>query len=177
MHMAKLNSTHGLRPASHTFPKPISRQMTTSAQTSRKEGDISSVFVSLSGKEQTPLPQRFADQKKRLIAGREDQVKKSWDKLLYGLREEVRTIEQRGSDIIPSIDFSDIQAAPRSFQDELRKRGAAIIRGVIPEAETRAYKEDIEAYVWENPQTKGMFKFFSASSHRVMLILCSIPTP
>lgn len=176
MHMVKLNSTHGPRPALHTLAKSISRPMTTSAKTPRKEGDISSVFVSLSGKEQSPLPQGFARQKKRLIAGREDQVKKSWDRLLYGLREEVRTIERRGSDIIPSIDFQDILAAPRSFQDELRKRGVAIIRGVIPEVEARTYKEDIEKYVRENPQTKGMFKLFCASSHRVTLMSCSIPT-
>jgi hypothetical protein len=90
-----------------------------------------------------------------LIAGREDQVKRSWDRLLCKLRDEVNIIVQQGSSVIPSIEFEDIGAAPRSFQDALLKRGVAVIRGVIPEGEARAYKEEIEAYVRENPQTKG----------------------
>ncbi|KAJ5819761.1 hypothetical protein N7474_005352 [Penicillium riverlandense] len=130
--------------------------LSTSTQTPRKEGDISSVFVSLSSKgEAAPLDERFAEQKRRLIADRGDQLKRSWDRLLCKLRDEVRTIEERGPDIIPSIDFKDIHAAPRSFHEELKKRGVAVIRGVIPEAEARGYKEDIEAYVRANPGTKA----------------------
>lgn len=134
-----------------------SRCLSTDTQTPRKEGDISSVFVSLSGDgKAAPLDERFADQKKKLIAGRGDQLKRSWDRLLCKLKDEVETIEQSGSDIIPSINFKDIPAAPRSFHDELRKRGVAIIRGVVPEAEARGYKEEIEAYARANPGTKGM---------------------
>ena len=43
--------------------------------TSKAEGDISSVFSSLSGAERPPLPQRFAELKKNLITGHEEQVK------------------------------------------------------------------------------------------------------
>ncbi|EYE93391.1 DUF1479 domain-containing protein [Aspergillus ruber CBS 135680] len=127
----------------------------TSTQGARKEGDISSVFVSLSGKEKSALPERFADQKKRLIAGREDQIQKSWDRLLRKLKDEVNLIEQRGSDIVPSIDIKDIHSAPKAFQDELRKRGVAVIRGVIPEHEARCYKDEIEQYAKANPETKA----------------------
>ncbi|PYI00075.1 DUF1479-domain-containing protein [Aspergillus ellipticus CBS 707.79] len=134
---------------------PFGWHLATAAPAGRKEGDISSVFISLSGKEQPPLPAKFVDQKKRLLAGREGQIKRSWDRLLCKLRDEVRVIEERKSDIIPSIDFKEIQAAPRSFQDELRKRGVAVIRGVVPEEEARAYKEEIEAYVRANPHTKA----------------------
>ncbi|PWY88267.1 DUF1479-domain-containing protein [Aspergillus heteromorphus CBS 117.55] len=88
--------------------------------------------------EQTPVPAKSADQIKRLIARRQEQVKRSWARLLK-------------SDVIPSIDFKDIQAAPRSFQNELRKRGVAVIRGVVPEEEARAYKKEIEAYFPANP--------------------------
>ena len=136
------------------------KRMSTSTQQTRKEGDISSVFVSLSskdGEQQTQLPEEFAHLKKRLIAGREDQIQRSWNRLLYQLREEVRTIQHHGSEVIPSIDYKDIHAAPRSFQDELRKRGVAVIRGVVPENEARGYKEEIEEYVRENPGTRGKF--------------------
>ncbi|KAJ5107798.1 DUF1479-domain-containing protein [Penicillium angulare] len=121
----------------------------------RKEGDISSVFVSLSGVKQEALPERFADQKRRLIAGNETKVKESWDRLLRNLREEVQTISERGSSVIPSIDFKDIKNAPKSFQQELRKRGVAVVRGVVPEDEARSYKESIEDYVKANPHTKA----------------------
>ncbi|KAL4889772.1 hypothetical protein BDV59DRAFT_210063 [Aspergillus ambiguus] len=133
----------------------VDSSLSSSARCPRQEGDISSVFVSLSGKENAPLSQRFAEQKKRLIAGREDQVKASWDRLLHQLREEVQLIEERGSDIIPSIDFKDIHNAPKKFQNELRKRGVAVVRGVVPEHEARAYKEEIESYARANPGTKA----------------------
>jgi hypothetical protein len=125
------------------------------AEPPRKEGDISSVFVSLSGVKEEALPEEFANQKRRLIAGNERHVKESWDRLLRNLREEVRTIGELGSNIIPSIDFKDIKNAPKSFQQELRKRGVAVVRGVVPEAEARSYKELIEDYVRANPHTRG----------------------
>lgn len=161
MHISKPKGgllTHVTRPAIYkrTHLASLSCRSTSTA-TDRKEGDISSVFVSLSGDQKAaPLPERFADQKKRLIAGREDQLKRSWDRLLCKLRDEIGTIVERGSDIIPSIDFKDLHVAPKSFHDELKKRGVAVIRGVIPEAEARGYKDEIEAYVRDNPDTKGL---------------------
>ncbi|GAB1199302.1 hypothetical protein APSETT444_008648 [Aspergillus pseudonomiae] len=143
---------HALKPL--RVHRSFIRQATSSADP-RKEGDISSVFVSLSGKEETPLPPRFAHQKRRLIAGREDEIERSWHRLLHTLKDEVRLIHQRGSDIIPSIEFKDIHAAPKTFRDELRKRGVAVIRGVVPEHEARAYKDEIEDYVKANPGTKA----------------------
>jgi len=135
----------------------LKRCLATFTQGARKEGDISSVFVSLSGREKSALPERFADQKKRLIAGREDQIQRSWNRLLRKLKDEVHLIEHRMSDIIPSIDFKDIQSAPAAFTSELKKRGVAVIRGVIPEHEARGYKEEIEQYAEANPGTKGIF--------------------
>lgn len=129
----------------------------TSTCSFRKEGDISSVFVSLSSKEEAaPLDERFAAQKKRLLAERGEDIKKSWDRLLNRLREEIGTIERHGPNIVPSIDFKDIHVAPEEFQRELRKRGVAVVRGVIPQDEARGYKEAIEAYARANPGTKGV---------------------
>ncbi|KAL4908636.1 hypothetical protein BDW74DRAFT_102303 [Aspergillus multicolor] len=155
MHVPSLPS---VRPALKNLPRAaVGRRLlvTAATRTPRKEGDISSVFVSLSGAAKETLPQRFADQKRRLIAGNEDAVSKSWERLLTRLRDEVATIAQHGSDVIPSIDFKDIGQAPAKFQSELRKRGVAVVRGVIPEHEARGYKEEVEAYVRANPQTRA----------------------
>ncbi|KAJ5670507.1 uncharacterized protein N7477_005870 [Penicillium maclennaniae] len=161
MHISKPTSgllTHFTRPAVYkrTYLASLSSR-STSTSTDRKEGDIPSVFVSLSGDQKAPpLPERFADQKKRLIAGHEDQLKRSWDRLLCKLRDEIGAIVERGFGIIPSIDFKDLHVAPKYFHDELKKRGVAVIRGVISETEARGYKDEIEAYVQANPDTKGL---------------------
>lgn len=60
-------------------------------------GDISSVFPSLSGKEPPPLPARFSDLKRKLIAGNEDAVKASWVRLLANLRSEIDGIKRQGN--------------------------------------------------------------------------------
>ena len=74
--------------------------MRRAASTLTKEaGDISSVFPSLSGKAFEPLPGRFSDLKKRLIAGNEDAVRASWHRLLSSLREEIDEIKEKGNSV------------------------------------------------------------------------------
>ena len=135
------------------------------AQTSRdrgprKEGDISSVFASLSGNEATPLPQRFADIKRNLIANNESAITASWSRLLSTLRSEIDHIHTIGSSIIPCIPFSEINNHSRikPFAASLRKRGAAIIRDVVPEEQALQWKAEIRDYLITNPQTKAFPK-------------------
>ena len=126
----------------------------------RKEGDISSVFASLSGAEATPLPGRFADIKTAIIRNNESRIKDSWSRLLKALRSEIQHIASAGSNIIPSIDFNQIgnNSHTQSFGNGLRKRGAAIVRGVIAEDVALAWKKEIKEYIKKNPQTKAFPK-------------------
>jgi hypothetical protein len=126
----------------------------------RAEGDISSVFASLSGNEAVPLPTRFADIKSSLIHGHEPEITASWSRLLSSLRTEIDHISSAGSDIIPSLGFSDIGNHSRvhPFANSLRKRGVAIIRGVVPEEEALKWKSEIGDYIVANPQTKAFPK-------------------
>ncbi|KAI9837045.1 MAG: hypothetical protein M1819_000694 [Sarea resinae] len=134
----------------------LRRQAAAAAATAAKrEGDISTVFASLSGLKAEPLPQHFADLKARLIKGHEDQVRASWERLLKELRREIPVIHQLGPRVIPEIDFQDIDKASESFVREHRKRGVAVIRGVVPEKEAVGYKDAIRKYVKDNPQTKA----------------------
>ncbi|GKT95431.1 DUF1479 domain protein [Colletotrichum tofieldiae] len=134
-----------------TLPRAASRP--------KKEGDISSVFVSLSGTAREPLPDRFRTLKQDLVAGHEDAVVKSWGRLLRALREENATIAAKGPAIIPSVDFRNLDGDVERLKGEIRKRGAAVVRGVVDEDEARAYKDEIEAYVyelyWSLPQLKA----------------------
>jgi hypothetical protein len=127
---------------------------------SKKEGDISSVFVSLSGKPPPPLPNRFADVKKELASGHKEKLTASWKRLLKEIEKEVRIISNLGPAVIPSIDFKALVSKTPDFYEELKRRGVAVVRGVVPRDEARAYKEEIERYVKANPSTKGNIWFF-----------------
>lgn len=105
-----------------------------------------------------PLPARFALIKRRLIAGREELIIQSWRRLLAQLETEITEIANAGSDIIPSIDFSDIQRndsnnsgrnSPRieDFATKLRKRGLAIIRGVVPPETAKTWSKETDEYL------------------------------
>lgn len=122
-------------------------------------GDISSVFPSLSGTAAPPLPARFAALKQRLIRGHEDAVRESWHRLLAELRHENEVIRAAGSSIVPEISFSDVKynIIPKmtEFRDKLKKRGVAIIRGVVTEHEALGWKELVKRYILMNPSVTG----------------------
>lgn len=123
----------------------------------RKEGDISSVFASLSGAAVQPLPDRFADIKTSLIRDNESAIEASWFRLLKSLRTDIEHIVSVGSDILPSIDFGQIHNPSRvqPFEHGIRKRGAGIIRGVVHDKVALGWKEEIKEYIKKNATTKG----------------------
>ncbi|KAL7619368.1 hypothetical protein AAE478_009905 [Parahypoxylon ruwenzoriense] len=130
--------------------------MTTVTQTrTKREGNISDSFVSLSGGARAPLPQRFLELKKTLVNGHEGRVVDSWNRLLAQLKQENEIIATEGPRVIPSLNFQDLDDDLVRLRDELEKRGVAVIRGVLPENETRSFKNEIEEYVKQNPQTKA----------------------
>ncbi|KFG87344.1 DUF1479 domain protein [Metarhizium anisopliae] len=137
----------------------------------KKEGDISDAFVSLSGARRPPLPDRFRKLKCDLVRGRERQIADSWTRLLRRLRAENEIIAQKGSEVIPQVNFADLDAGCEGLKEEIRKRGAIVVRGVIPESEARAYKEEIEDYVKKNPWTRA----FPADNPQVYELYWSAP--
>lgn len=125
-----------------TSPHTI-RHAASTAAPQKREGDISDAFASLSGLQFEKLPPRFADVKSRLIAGNEEALYHSWNRLLASLREEIPLIAAKGPKIIPEIDFADIDNASEEFRAEHKKRGVAVIRNVVPEQEALAMKKDL----------------------------------
>ncbi|KAM3074556.1 hypothetical protein ACMFMG_007986 [Clarireedia jacksonii] len=122
----------------------------------KKEGDISSVFVSLSGAEATPLPSRFADIKRTLIAGHEEAVAASWERLLKKLAVENPKVKKLGPRIIPSVEFKDLaRGVNEEMLRDIKKTGVLVVRGVVPEKEARGYKDEVEEYVRKNPSTRA----------------------
>lgn len=123
----------------------------------KREGDISDSFASLSRAACGPLPERFRALKQDLVAGREAAVVAGWRRLLARLAVENEAVARAGSAIVPQLDLADLRDA--ACADEVRRRGVVVVKGVVPAAEARGYKDEIEEYVRRNPSTRGMFAF------------------
>lgn len=103
------------------------------------------------------LPKRFAQVKADLISSNEAAIADSWSRLLKQLRQEVASIAEAKTPVIPTIDFQDLEAPAKrdAFLDDLKIRGAAVIRNVVPEDEARAMKRDLDTYIADNPHTRA----------------------
>ncbi|KAL4925169.1 uncharacterized protein BDV17DRAFT_284146 [Aspergillus undulatus] len=133
---------------------------TSSSQLTKAAGDISSVFPSLrSDYKPEPLPPRFRDLKEKLFHENKEALKKSWERLLPSLEEEVQKIKTKGSDIIPSVEYSDVVSgtvSPAALA-EIKHRGTVVIRNVVPRKEARGWKARIEDYVAANQERVKAF--------------------
>ena len=89
------------------------------------------------------------------MTNHESALQSSWSRLLAALQREIPLIAARKSDIIPQIDFSEIDNPPPGFTAEHKKRGVAVIRNVIPRDEAIALKQELKEYIAANPQTKA----------------------
>lgn len=105
--------------------------------------------LSFYGSTPVPLPSRFRHVKKRLISGREEELKASWVRLLDELKREIRHIEDNGSGLIPSIDFADIEDAAKvePFNASLKRYGIGVVKGVVPSADASAWVEETKDYL------------------------------
>jgi len=84
----------------HLSKTAIRAASTSTAQTTKAAGDISSVFPSLQpGYQPEPLPSRFRELKQRLFEKNEKALRESWKRLLPSLEEEAEKIKSKGSDV------------------------------------------------------------------------------
>ncbi len=83
------------------------RKLATHARV-KEEGDVSSVFVSLSGASPTALPEHSADIKRQLVRGNESLISASWRRLLKQLSIENELVAEKVPAIIPQINFDDL---------------------------------------------------------------------
>lgn len=145
-----------------TGRRGVNMAATAAASQDKREGDISDSFASLAGIKNEPLPDQFRQLKLSLVEGREEKIIASWHRLLQRLEVENDVIAELGSKVIPEIRFDHLEDDLATTKDAIKKRGAAVIRGVIPEEEARQYKFDLEEYIRKNPQTKGESSYCKA---------------
>ncbi|KAK1772289.1 hypothetical protein QBC33DRAFT_520752 [Phialemonium atrogriseum] len=125
--------------------------------------------LSFYGTEPVPLPSRFAQIKRNLVAGHESQLEASWARLLDALREEVDHIQNLGPNLTPSIDFANVDDPSKTadFARDLKRYGVGVVRGVMPKAdadvcisETVKYLETKQDFKAPSAQDPTCFDFF-----------------
>ncbi|KAE8165217.1 hypothetical protein BDV40DRAFT_286442 [Aspergillus tamarii] len=114
----------------------------------KKEGDISSVFSTFSGRKIPPLPERFRDLKRNLTSGFEGQIQQSWDELVEVLKVRTEEVASKRESIIPQLNYSDIRtgSVPPETVAAIRRTGVAVIRGVVPKEEAEGLLSDVRRY-------------------------------
>ncbi|KAI0967986.1 hypothetical protein F4678DRAFT_444196 [Xylaria arbuscula] len=150
---ARTNGTKRPRPGDHRDGRLAkSRQRPVSAKNSSMEPPVLSFY----GTQPVPLPSRFASLKKRLVDGHESALEASWGRLIAALRDEIRHIDEHRTELLPSIDFTDISDARKvaPFETNLKRHGIGVIRGVVPPADARSWVKETKKYL----ETKHDFK-------------------
>lgn len=122
------------------------------------------------GSEPIPLPTRFATIKRRLIQGKEAAIEASWRRLLVALKSEIEHIQSRGTDLIPTIHFADIDVPVKvaPFERDLKRYGVALVRGVVSQSQTETWIRQTREYITRNrdhikptiPQDPTCFELF-----------------
>ncbi|KAF8467846.1 hypothetical protein BDZ91DRAFT_782497 [Kalaharituber pfeilii] len=124
-------------------------------------GDISSIFPSLYSKRppNSSLPARFAAIKSSLLACTPSQLQSSFDSLVNSLESEIAHIQEHGSSVVPTVEFSDLKSAARDATTlaEIQKRGTIVIKNVIPKDEALELKASVRDYIAKN---QGRVKAF-----------------
>lgn len=93
----------------------------------------------------------YAQTKSSIIAEfGEANLRKSWLKTCEALKTITAELETRGNEVIPILHISDVlsDSVPASTKDEIRARGAFVVREVIPRGEVEKEFEDLKEYVY-----------------------------
>ncbi|RYC64236.1 hypothetical protein CHU98_g1965 [Xylaria longipes] len=147
----RTNGTKRPRPSDHRESRIAkSRQRPVSSKS------MEPPVLSFYGTQPVPLPSRFASLKKRLVAGHESALEASWTRLILALRDEIKYIDENRTELIPSIDFSDISDTAKitPFEASLKRHGIGVVRGVVPPEDASRWVEETKKYL----ETKHDFK-------------------
>ncbi len=67
----------------------------------KQEGDITATFNATFGRKVTPLPKRYAQLKRNLTAGHEEQLQRSWDDLVEKLKIKTEEVAIQREKVMP----------------------------------------------------------------------------
>jgi len=100
------------------------------------------------------LPEKYLELKKDLAKDLDpDVLKKSWIEVLEALKKMTSETAQLGQEVIPQIDFTELSDISSEKRELIKRRGAVVIRNVVPKAEALEWKEWLKEYVKVNDVT------------------------
>ncbi len=84
--------------------------------------------------------------------------------------EEIRELAERGRAVIPQVSYHNVASGnvSQGLREEIRSRGAVIVRGVFPRQQVEDWNAELGAYIAQNDYLKkaeekaGLDKYFSA---------------
>jgi Protein of unknown function (DUF1479). len=95
--------------------------------------------------------EQFKTYKKQIVNEYgEENLRKAWLKTCEDLKAITAELSQKGSAVIPELEFNDLQSLSEEKVNELKKIGCFVIRGVIPAEEATAQFEKLKQYVSVN---------------------------
>ncbi|KAL4062880.1 hypothetical protein J3A83DRAFT_4107876 [Scleroderma citrinum] len=94
---------------------------------------------------------------KREIISTTDKVRltASWTDLLQEMAKVTDEIARQGSDIIPQVNFSDLDNLSSEQIDDIRRKGSVVVRGVVNTDEAVKWKTDLHEFINNNPHAPG----------------------
>ncbi|KAK8861552.1 hypothetical protein IAR55_002374 [Kwoniella newhampshirensis] len=136
----------------------VSSSTRQSTRKAREEGDISSVFASLAGESEKPLPDRFAQLKREIVGDEANQRRlvESWSRLTGHLEKVSCEIQERQQDCVPQTTYEEFTSSRSSdLVDRIKTCGSVIIRNVVQEETAQGWLERLREYIKLNPGVKG----------------------
>ncbi|KZT33239.1 DUF1479-domain-containing protein [Sistotremastrum suecicum HHB10207 ss-3] len=99
------------------------------------------------------LPERFLALKKELVNNGEAQERltQAWNEILANLETMTKEAIETGPEIIPQIDFSEIDSLSSEKLADIKRRGGVVIRNVVDDAEALRWTDSLREYVKVNP--------------------------
>jgi hypothetical protein len=109
---------------------------------------------------------------KRRMAGRREALKAAFEDVRDHVRRRADAIQAdsaAGRSVIPEIDYSDIRdgTVSEAAREAIRARGCAVVRGVFPESQARAWFDELGDYLEANRyeerevEKRSLDKYFS----------------
>jgi ABC-type Fe3+-hydroxamate transport system substrate-binding protein len=117
----------------------------------KPKGNASCVFGELGAKENSLDPD-LLDLKKKIAPSDHQILKDAYQRAVTSFEKERDIILEKGSQVIPQVNFADIVDAqlPHNLVSEIRKRGCVVIRNVYQQEEANKYNNDTNAYIKKN---------------------------
>jgi len=109
------------------------------------------------------LPEKYGTLKKEIASKLNPlTMQKTWGEVLDALQTMTSESAKAGPDIVPQIDFDDLRDLPNATLELIKRRGAVVIRNVVPKDEAEEWKQWLEEYVKVNdvtsePETQNQF--------------------